>query len=229
MDLHIEPNGFILGFDPGGRGKFGWSICRVSNGLLQNPLKTGLADDACDALCQVKRALERHESPGNLPVLAAGIDAPMFWSPRGSRTVDDVLRCALTEKGLRTASVLQVNSLRGACLVQGMLIGRYLHETWGLKITEAHPKALKCLLYKHSKKREEVEMVKCATEGLTNDHKRDATLAAVAAWAMIHDSPGWQNLYNLERHPIQPFNTPISYWMPIPNTGLHQSPDKSCS
>ena len=42
-----KPNGFILGFDPGGKGKFGWGICKVSHGQLQRPLKTGLADDAC--------------------------------------------------------------------------------------------------------------------------------------------------------------------------------------
>ena len=84
-----ESNGFILGFDPGGKGKFGWSICRVSNGQLQQPLETGLADDAWDALLKVKQELGRYSPSGNPPVLAAGIDAPMFWSKRGNRTVDD--------------------------------------------------------------------------------------------------------------------------------------------
>ena len=212
-----KPNGFILGFDPGGIGKFGWSICRVSNGHLQQRLETGLADDAWDALLQVKQALGRYSPSGNLPVFAAGIDAPMFWSNKGSRTVDNVVKDALKAKRFPTPSgtVQQVNSLRGACLVQGVLVGKYLHETWNLKITEAHPGALDYLLgYLNQPK--VVGMVNHMTAGLADSDERDATLAAVAAWAMLHQSPGWQNLYELEYCPVQPFNTPVSYWMPIP-------------
>ena len=209
-----ESNGFILGFDPGGKGKFGWSICRVSNGQLQQPLETGLADDAWDALLKVKQELGRYSPSGNPPVLAAGIDAPMFWSKRGNRTVDDVLRDTLKDS-LPKIRVLAVNSLWGAVLVQGMLVGKYLREEWrDLKITEAHPNALWYLL-RHSEQSEVVKMVEHATTRLVND-ERDATLAAVAAWAMIQESPKWQNLYDLECDPVQPFDTPVSYWMPIP-------------
>ena len=209
-----KPNGFILGFDPGGEGKFGWGICKVSHGQLQRPLKTGLADDACGALLEVKQELGRYSPSGNLPVLAAGIDAPMFWSKRGNRTVDDVLRDTLKDS-LPKIRVLAVNSLWGAVLVQGMLVGKYLREEWrDLKITEAHPNALWYLL-RHSEQSEVVKMVEHATTRLVND-ERDATLAAVAAWAMIQESPKWQNLYDLECDPVQPFDTPVSYWMPIP-------------
>ena len=110
--------------------------------------------------------------------------------------------------------------------MQGMLLGKYIQETWSLTITEAHPKALKHLL-KHSEMSEAVEMVEQVTAGLA-DHKRDATLAAVAAWAMIHESSGWQDLYNLECHPVQPFNTPVSYWMPVPDATSRHSLAKSC-
>ena len=48
----FDCTGFILGFDPGGQGKrggkgnFGWSICKEVDGCLQPPCKTGLARDA---------------------------------------------------------------------------------------------------------------------------------------------------------------------------------------
>ena len=52
-------------------------------------------------------------------------------------------------------------------------------------------------------------------KGLT-EHKRDATIFAYAAWAMLNEFRGWQDLYLSEPDPVQPFNTPVSYWMPIP-------------
>ena len=140
----------------------------------------------------------------------------MFWSDNGSRTVDDVLRKALRDKQFPTpgGTVQQVNSLRGACLVQGMLVGKYLHKTWDLKITEAHPGALEYLL-QYSDQPKVNRMVEHVTAGIANDDQRDATLAAVVAWAMLHQPPGWRDLYPLERYPVQPFDTPVSYWMPI--------------
>ena len=215
-----DPNGLILGFDPGGKdkgkGKFGWSICSTDNGNLQPPLETGLATNARNALLQVQQALGRYSPHGDVPVLAAGVDAPMFWSDNGSRTVDDVLRKALRDKQFPTpgGTVQQVNSLRGACLVQGMLVGKYLHETWVLPITEAHPGAMEYLL-RYSDQHKVTRMVEHVTAGIANGDQRDATLAAVVAWGMLHQPPGWRDLYPLERHPVQPFDTPVSYWMPI--------------
>ncbi len=86
-----EPSGLVLGFDPGGRGRFGWSVCRTVAGAYRPTPMTGLADDAPDALAEVWDALSRCDSDGQNSVLAAGIDAPMFWSRSGSRVVDDVL------------------------------------------------------------------------------------------------------------------------------------------
>ena len=55
------------------------------------------------------------------------------------------------------------------------------------------------------------------TEGLEDrEHERDATLSAIGAWAMYKKLPGWQNLYDQEHCPVQPFDTPVAYWMPIP-------------
>ena len=213
-----EPNGVLLGFDPGGRGRFGWSICTTSAGDLQPSPTTGLADDAWDAFSQVKEALECSGLDPCSSVLAAGIDAPMFWSRRGNRTVDEILRRRLKESGYPPSklggTVQQVNSLRGACIVQGTLLGRYLHEEWELPLTEAHPKVLRHLL-RRSKQPNQVEMVRRLTEGLV-DHQLDATLSAVAAWAMIHKPPGWRNLYDQECSPVHPFAVPVGYWMPDP-------------
>ena len=139
-----EPHGLILGFDPGGEGKatspgtFGWCICSTRNGTLQPPLETGLAKNAWDALRQVTEALQRHYPTRQPPVLAAGIDAPLFWNPQGKRTVDSYLKQVLKSSSMAN-SVMHINSLPGACLAQGLLLGRHLREIWDFPITEAHP------------------------------------------------------------------------------------------
>ncbi len=233
-----NPRGIILGFDPGGRGKFGWSVCETTGGQLLSPALTGLANDAWHAMDQVQKAL-----PDNLPVLAAGIDAPLFWSKTGDRTVDIVLRQALRDTKFPASklggTVQTTNSLQGACVVQGLLLAKYLSETrWGLTITESHPRAL-CHLLHHMGQQ---DMIKRLTAGLADysqyatrclcgceeaekppanlaDHKRDAILSAISAWAATSQPlTAWQNLYdeNKDPHRIMPFDIPISYWMPIP-------------
>ena len=216
-----DPTGLILGFDPGGVGNFGWSICETAGGKLQPPALTGLADDAWRAMDQVQSAL-----PDNLPVLAAGIDAPLFWSKTGDRTVDVVLRQALRDNRFPASklggTVQTANSLQGACIVQGLLLAKYLSETsWGLTITESHPRAL-CHLLHHMGQQ---DMIKRLTAGLADytqyatrclcgceeakkpaaslaDHKRDATLSAVSAWAAIYQTlPKWQNIFDADKEP----------------------------
>ena len=49
----------VLGFDPGGKGAFGWSVCRGVDGSLQPPAKTGLADRAASR--------EADRRPGSAP------------------------------------------------------------------------------------------------------------------------------------------------------------------
>ena len=95
------------------------------------------------------------------------------------------------------------------------MLVKHLSETWDLNITESHPKALHHLLT-HSGQPEMVDMIRYLTANLASDHERDATLSAVAAWAMVLSLPGWRDLYEDEPCPVQPFDTPISYWMPIP-------------
>ena len=129
-----EHRGLILGFDPGGeggsRGKFGWSICETISGALQPPIEAGLAKNAWDALNKVKDALKQDDLEGGPPVIAAGIDAPLFWNQQGKRIVDINLKEDLKQSG-KDNSVLHINSLQGACLAQGLLVGKHLRETWG--------------------------------------------------------------------------------------------------
>ena len=208
-----------LGFDPGGRGKFGWSICKITGGQLRI-LKTGVASHAKEVIETVSAAL-----PANARVLAAGIDAPMFWSDIGGRQVDKIVREAITHHGCRTApgTVQHVNALWGAVLVQGVLLGSYIHQEFNVPITEAHPKALLWLLCA-----EESAQLTQLTNGRSED-ERDAVLAAFAAWSMHRRSPGWRNLYWDEPKPILPLETPVSYWVPIPQVssegGGRRDPD----
>lgn len=226
----------ILGFDPGGNDKFGWSICcDHPSGMLQPPLKTGLADDAPDAISKVKRALKSPDFPANPNVLAAGIEAPLFWNRRGCREIDNLLDCALRHTGFRRQRkdgrglggriVQTVNQLQGACVIQGPLLAKYLREEeqWkDLPITESHPKVLKQLLYKTGQPKAVIEMVENAIRGLSS-HKLDATWCVVAAWAMIHrqdhNLPNWHDLYKrekLESGRVVQLEGGVSYWMPIP-------------
>lgn len=203
MDERVD---VVLGFDPGGAGNFGWSICTVGGGQLCT-LQTGVASHALEAIRTVSSKL-----PLDARVVAAGIDAPMFWSNIGGRQVDKIVREAITHHGCKTAPgiVQHVNALRGACLVQGVLLGSYLHQEFSVPITEAHPKALLWLLCP-----EESAQLTRLTNG-RSEHERDAVLAAFAAWSMHRRTPGWRNLYWDEPNPILPLGTPVSYWMPIP-------------
>ena len=131
---------------------------------------------------------------------------PLFWGKKGNRAVDSAVRCALkrTEFPTPSGTVQQVNSLRGACLVQGVLLARYLRD-WKpvLPITEAHPKALRHLLL-HSGQPEMTKLARL-TEGLEDrEDERDATLSAIGAWAMYKRLPGWRDLYREEPNPLQP-------------------------
>ena len=208
---------FILGFDPGGVGNFGWSVCREAGGLLQPPPLTGVADDALDALNQ-----SRAEIPYNATVRAAGIDAPLFWGKRGNRQIDNELnRQMLANDFPQPANggriIQAVNSLRGGCVVQGPLLVRYLRDTWDqLPITESHPKALQWLLPILGQF-EAATMARRMIAGLV-EHRLDATLCAVAAWGMMYHEnlPGWQNFYDQEPNGIEIFDGPVGYWMPIP-------------
>ena len=248
-----KPIDVVLGFDPGGRTgrKFGWCICQSELGHLRI-YQTGRATNAENALTEVSNAL-----PPSARVLASGIDAPMFWTNTGERMVDDIIReagrgivCPIGahQPPARISwcpyplNVLEINSLWGACLAQGVLLGRLLHGSrrFDAPITETHPKALLCLLgicrAGLGQLVSGIEQIPCPTcrpdtdnpVQVANDElcpaedKEDAVLSAYAAWRMLQElqapaqDPVWRNLLREERNYVLPFGTPVSYWMPIP-------------
>ncbi len=199
----------LIGLDPGGKRNFGWCIVAHRVHMPSRPIASGLADNASEAIVAALCCV-----PHDGRLVAAGIDAPLFWSRKGPRIADKRVRDAIHRAGAPHASgtVQDVNSLRGACLVQGMLAGLELRERFpSLPITEAHPKALRWLLP--------------AVAGISasSEHERDAMLAAIAAWATLAHPAGWTDLLQQEAAPYSPLHAPLAYVMPgIPLFGAKQ-------
>ena len=208
-----EPIEVFLGFDPGGEGNFGWSICQDDAGRFEQ-LASGTGNYAGEVLGQVLAAL-----PENAGVLAAGIDAPLFWNRRGEihRTVDEIIRAA----GARRPR--SINELVGAVVAQGPLLAALLRQHFvNFQITEAFPGALRDLLQARSADNSlppELERYAADLRRSPKDnenHEWDALAAAYAAWRMYQRDPEWSDLLPREPDPVLPLGTPVSYWMPIP-------------
>lgn len=199
----------ILGFDPGGVGAFGWCVACDMGVLPLEIIASGVESDARSA---VEACVQRIPS-GQAP-LAAGIDAPLVWSRSGGRTCDRRLRSVIGAAGAPNVAgtVQAINSLRGACLVQGVLAAVELRERFpDLVISEAHPKALRWLLG-------EAKAVSA-----TPEHVRDAVLSAFSGWAALHRPSDWTDLYSLDPGAYRPIAGLLVYFMPIPpaNNVLH--------
>ena len=209
----------ILGFDPGGEGRFGWAVCTEIDDRL-NVLATGLADHAKGALKDSLNALPK----GGL-VVSAGIDAPMYWVSEGYREVDRLVRKAIALLGAKSpgGTVQHFNSLRGACVIQGLLILKLLRREYpDLPITEAHPKALLWLMGIARRGQEpknitprDIEEIVMPGTIFGSEDERDAILAAFAAQMMIRRKSDWVDLLKCERKErILAGEPPIEYWMP---------------
>lgn len=194
----------VAGFDPGGQDKFGWCIARPSPWKF---IKAGVADHAMDAFCKVKKAAA--EQSGNWKLVAAGIDAPLYWSYTGrSRKSDKYVRQQIKQKSKNPAGTVQaVNSLRGACLAQGIMLAAIIEKKYpACRITETHPKALLMAC---------PEAEEPAT-GDKNEHERDAIISAWAAAQSI--SNNGRNLYDCEnKKAIRDFLKEPWYWWPAEN------------
>jgi predicted nuclease with RNAse H fold len=115
-----------LGADPGGAYSFGVAILQ-ENGTFDTAT-VSYVDEAINWLQQ--------EPSG------AAIDAPLWWSSgqSGDRKADKFLR---RRYRIAAGTVQAANSLRGAVLVQGVMLAIRLRDRFpSLPITEAHPKAL---------------------------------------------------------------------------------------
>lgn len=217
----------FVGLDPGGDGQFGWCVIAGSARPL-SLIRSGCASDAAVAVRDVLGVL------GPSPQIdGVGIDSPLFWAPSGRRRVDFVVREAIKAAGAPNAggTVQQVNSLRGACVTQGVVAVHLLRRAVpGVRITEAHPKALLWLIKVASAKRRVLdismehlaEFIDCEVAVLS-EHERDAALGALAAWAMVSVAAGWRDIALEENDSVVPF-PPVEYWMPVatsPNKPLH--------
>jgi hypothetical protein len=207
----------FLGFDPGGDGSFGWAVCHQDGNALR-VMATGRAGYAKDAVAQALSVPSARET-----IIAAGIDAPLFWTEDGGRDVDELVRRAIQRLGAATpgGTVQHFNSLRGACLVQGILTAKLLHEQLPhTTLSESHPKALLYLLGVANAKinptivtlRDLSNHVTC--DARVGEHERDAVLAAITAFAQAERPREWVNLFERERRPVIPFAYPVAYWMP---------------
>lgn len=209
----------LIGFDPGGERKFGWCVVKDANQCPLAVCALGVADNAAAAVAAV---FDFVNASGE--AVAVGIDAPLFWTPAGVRLVDQTVRQRMQAHGaVQTHRTVQaVNSLRGACLVQGLFAALLSRQhAPGLPVTESHPKALLWLLGEASPDRPPVEisLLDLVHFQLPNnlnptEHERDAALACLSAWAMLHEPPTWEDIYPLEVEPYSPIAEPLAYWIP---------------
>lgn len=182
----------VLGFDPGGLNSFGWACLRIDKSGTPAELSTGLCSNASTAFKEAANA-------AILVPAAVGIDAPLFWIAEGDRKADVRIRKMVRAAKGSPSTVGHVNSLRGACLVQGILAARAVAETWAsTAVTEAHPKAL---LRVHSAA---AQFLATNLSDAPTEHERDAALAAYAAWAAAAKFTGWRDLVGDEDAPFFP-------------------------
>jgi hypothetical protein len=195
----------FVGFDPGGKSAFGWAVLAKVGADLEL-VATGTCAGARAALAAAAIA-----SP-TIPV-AFGTDSPLYWVEAGDRKADAVVRKMVCAAGGSSGTVSHVNSLRGACLVQGILVIRFAAELWPMaSITETHPKAL---LKVSKSAREFAERI---AKRVITEHERDAALAAFAAFSMVEYSEGWTDLAETDVRPFFPGGKRLAYWFPKART-----------
>lgn len=214
----------LIGFDPGGAsngGSFGWCVCKNTTELPVTILANGLAAHAEGAVNRVTEWLDEN----NGVATGVGIDAPLYWTPTGNRTVETIVRRRMMQMGAPHAegTVQHINSLRGACVVQGVICGLLLRKKFPrIALSESHPKAilwLSDLIPEDSSpgkiRVSDIESLRSDQQGKYSEHERDAALAALSAWAMCHQPAGWLDLKASEEHEvILPIGENIAYWMP---------------
>jgi predicted nuclease with RNAse H fold len=196
---------YFIGFDPGGEKAFGWAVL-----LAQGNSADLVASGTCSNAPNAPAAATRHAP---VAPIAVATDAPLFWIESGDRKVDAQVRKMVCAAGGSSGTVSHVNSLRGACLAQGILVTKLAIEAWpNALITEAHPKAL-LRVSVQAKNFAELQSNRTA-----NDHERDAAIAAYTAWAFATRRDGWQDLSTFEVNPFFPAGKPVGYWFPKENS-----------
>ncbi len=196
---------YIVGFDPGGENAFGWAVLSKTARDL-SLVASGTCTGALAALSSVQAAT-------TIAPIAFGTDAPLFWTQVGDRKADEKVRKMVCAAGGKSGTVSHVNSLRGACLVQGVLVTNLAAKYWpGAMITEAHPKAL---LTVSTAARDFARRI---SQYVGTEHERDAALAAYSAFALVMRTDGWHDLAIKEQNPFFPGGTRVAYWFPESRT-----------
>lgn len=103
-----------------------------------------------------------------------------------------------------------MNSLRGACLIQGMLTAIILRERFqGLPLIEAHPKVAIELL----QDRADGALTELTLDDLS-EHERDAAIAALAARSASLSDGTWEDVLALTAADYTPLDPPPQFWHP---------------
>ena len=193
---------YFVGFDPGGKNAFGWAVLKALDGSLRY-LNSGTCSDA-------RSAFDSVTLPGGAIPSAVGVDSPLYWEAGEERQADKDIREALKKAGKPTSTVIHVNSLRGACLVQGALVANLAAEAWlDTRITEAHPKALVHLWPATN------AFITLLPSHVKNEHEIDAAVAAYSAYMYLGDSLGEKDLTRNIVTRFPRFRCQVGYWFPI--------------
>jgi predicted nuclease with RNAse H fold len=150
------------GFDPGGENSFGVAVIQ-ENGHSK-----------CYTVSSALQAFQKIEARP----IGVGIDAPLWWSKSvgGGRYCDEWIRKTY---GIPAGSVQSVNSLRGAAIAQGLLLGDMITKSYpGCMLTESNPKAVVIAMDVGF---DDFLRMNVRTANYTNDHERDALVAALSA------------------------------------------------
>ncbi len=212
MDLYI-------GFDPGGEGKFGWAVCKYSDGKLEL-VQSGNALHAVHAVEKVSKYVT-----DTTHILGIGIDAPLYWVPNGNRQADTLVRNAIKRLGAPQpgGTVQAVNSLRGACVAQGAMVAELSHNAYpAAEVNEAHPKALLFMLGLAGSERKTTQIttddlnqfVRSSESSVTSEHERDAILACISCVLPRYAQYKCRDLSREESKVMVPFDYQPHYWMP---------------
>jgi hypothetical protein len=161
----VNNSGPWLGADPGGINSFG-----VARLYADGQFDTKIVSSVDEASTFIGTSV------------AVGIDCPMWWSSGrgGGRKVDSCLR---QKYGIPSGTVQSVNSLKGAVVIQGILLAMKIREvTPNCVITETHPKALLRAMDLAANDWDSIR-TRFSLSGLQPDteHERDAIISAVVA------------------------------------------------
>jgi len=208
---------YLAGFDPGGKSGFGWALVEDNDTLPLKIVSAGVANHCDEAWESIANELNNNQLVG------ASIDSPLYWGAT-TRVVDLTLRDEIAHLGAAVphGTVQSPNSLRGACLVQGILIAkRVLSEFPNAEISECHPKVIIWQLgfatpdrHHNAVPIDDFEQFIVMPDRPLLEHERDAVISTLSTWAMLHNAHGWDNLRNLDPNVYSPLGDGIGFWMP---------------